>query len=409
MRGGAAAAGSGRRRLRVKPLRIALFVALMAAVISGAAIAPGTPYVAVSMPGRDPLRVVPEETKASATVPLTGDCLATAIRDDGTLVATLLGTDQVLTLTAVWPDGRSIRVPALLDSRPSIVTASESYVYAWVPAAAPATTGGTVYALSVAGLGAEPAISLRPAWRAVLERTVLRMVATTGALALLTADGSGVPDELLLLRPSDGSPLVRDGASDGLWTSYAAAGIAGGVAVGGAQVVDGQLTPAVRVYNVQGDLLSEFSPREGPPYLLSLSPTGRYLLAVTHRGLDVWTSDGVPQWSRAFPAVSVLGAAVSADGRVLLGTRQNILALDARGRVARRWRGPALAAFPVGGGSDALLCVLNGGAVVLGPDGTLEAAFRWEGETQAVAFDQRYGRLWRASGEVLELFCVQGP
>lgn len=393
----------GRRRLNATPAKLGAFVVLAVLAVAALAGVHRRPFFAVSLPAPDPLRDVAGETRPALEI-AAGPFVAGLVRPDGAFVGLCLPAAGDLELLVVWPDGRTARVAAAGVGVPTAAAVSATLVYVWVPAPPPAATGGTVYALPVERLGADSGATVRAKWQAEISRDVVRMAPTPGGLALTTADSSGIPSRWLLLDSAEGRLLREETAAGGLWTAWAAAGAAGGVALAGAQIVDGRLESLVRLDDAHGSPLFGLSLAEGPPYILSLSPTGRYLVGVTHRRLHLWTSDGDRQWSRAFPAVSVVGACVGADGRVLLASAQNILALDTAGCVTGRWRGPVLAAHSLDGVRGGLVCLLSGGGAVFAADGTPEAKFSWTGETQILACDLEGRRLWRAGQKMLQMF-----
>jgi hypothetical protein len=393
------------RRIKINRRRLAAFCLLVVAIPLAFA-APRWPYVAVGIPGSDLLRAAPEVDSPGATVPLSGRFVAARLRDDGVLAVALARQGGGLDLVAAWPDGRSIRTVAGVEGDPAIVTAGYEEFYAWVPSVSSRPSGGILYSLPIARLGAGPGTTSEPAWHREFDRQVLLIVPLPGAVALLTGDSRGIPDVCAVLDAASGKTLWEDANPGGLWTALDGAALAGAVALGGAAPKEASLGALVRLRGAQAGLLFERPVKEGPPYVLSLSPTGRFLLAISHKRLHLWNSEGNEQWSRAFPAVAVTGATVSAEGLSLVATRQNILALDQRGTVVKRWRGPALSAWALDDARGLLLCVLNGGAALLRANGQPLAVVRWRGQTQGAFVDLEGKALWRVIDGALEKYSL---
>jgi hypothetical protein len=393
-------------RYRLRPLRLALALLSLAVVASVFFAAPRRLSLALSMPAPSALTVRGAAAyQHTAQVAYSGRCLALMVRDDGSVLAVITSLGQAV-LLSLAADGSSSEVELRLPGEALQAIFFGGRSLAMWSSEADQSTG------TWSGFGRLPdpmswRSFLQPSWTHPLELALVRFQPAGQAVMLIGAGSDAVPRTSMVLD-AQGRTIHTETLSDGVFTAWSSAALTGGFALAGATYTDAGMIPFYREYGPDGSLVTEGSPLDGPPLLLALSPTGKFLFAVTPKAANLWQSDGKEVWSHRFPGSRAVKLRAFADGRTLLSSADTTLAIDLRGRVYQRWRAPALGPVAPGGPPDLAVMSLPGGCAVLDAAGVGHGLATWEGSSELVAVDSAAHWLVRAGAGQLQLLRLSG-
>jgi len=231
---------------------------------------------------------------------------------------------------------------------------------------------------------------------------------TAGGLIILQAGSDGVPAAVSVFDER-GRVQHHEALEDGIYTAWAAAQLTGGFALAGAGDSGAGMTPFIRQYEADGEVVVQHRPADGPPSLLDLSPTGRFLGAVTPKTITLWQSDGERLWTEPFAGSRATAVRVFADGRILMMSADTALGIDLRGRVYQRWRASAAGPVAPGGPVDLAVLAVPGGCAVMDAAGIGHGVASWEGTAELVGLDPTGVWLARAGAGQLSVLRLRIP
>ena len=342
----------------------------------------------------------------TGSIALAGRCLALRTRSDGLVLGVVAAGPSGAQLVFMSADGSSGSSDLLVPGEPAAAAFfGDRSLVVW--SREPEQAAGILSGFRGLPEDLGSRTTLGPTWALTLEHVHVSIESIGGAVLLIGAGYNSVPDSIRLVDLA-GKTMLQQRLADGLFTSWSIATLTGGFAVAGAEYVDGSMLPFIRQYEPDGTLSVSLVPSDGSALLLSLSPTGKYVSAVSPKHVSLWESGGAKLWSELFPGPRALKLRTFADGRTLLSTADATLALDLAGRAYHRWRTRAPGAVAAGGPTDLAVFNLAGGCVVVNTAGVGQALAVWEGPTELVALDPSARFLARAGGGELQFMALPG-
>jgi len=394
-------------RYRWRPLRTAAVLLTVAVLAYAFYVVPHRLALSISLPAASVLSVrgATEYEHAGSTL-LGGRCLALRTRSDGLVLGVVAAGEGRAQLVFMSADGGSGSFNLVVPAEPGTAAFfGDRSLVVW--SRDPEQGAGVLSGFRALPEDLGSRTSLSPTWTLPLEHVHVSLESSGGAVLLIGAGYNSVPDTVRLVDLT-GKVIHQQQLVDGLFTSWSIAALTGGFALAGAEYVDGSMLPFIRQYEPDGALSASLVPSDGPALLLSLSPTGKYVSAVTPKYVSLWESGGAKLWSELFPGSRALKLRTFADGRTLLSTTDATLALDLTGRAYHRWRTPAPGAVAGGGPTDLAVFNVAGGCVVVNTAGVGQALAVWEGPTELVALDPSARFLARAGAGELQFMVLPG-
>lgn len=365
------------------------------------------PYVAASWPAPDPLAAGTggAALRRIAEARFSGGCLGVNVSSGGSAVAVTADGGRCV-LVFLWPDGRQLRVTVTVPGEPAqAVFVADDTLVLWIPPGDGAKGGGTgtVAAVSLVAAGqARTAVS--PLWQLKTSASVCALVSLHTAVGIVSGGVEGLPHTCQVVAAANGKPLWQVTVADGVFTAWDGAAPSGTLALAGAEYDGTGMRAFVRLYAASGKVLCSLETPEGPAYLVKPSATGRYLLAATGQHLHLADSEGRLLWSARFPPLRIEGCLVDADGRTIVSTARNTLALDRHGAVRARWRNAGLSSVAAASGGDAFAVALSDGIVLLDGTGRVKGATTASGGGGLLGVAADATSLCRAADGVMTLY-----